>query len=297
MRQFLLIPHLKIHNANAMSSPYTIGFPAITAWMGAVHALQRYLHQQGLTKVNFKKIAISCHKFDLQTYKGHGDFVHSIIGTSNPLDEKGGRPAFIEEARCHLTVSLLIEYDKLNRNDDQNSDFEKLIDAHIPRMKWASGDLLNVKPVETIPVNEDDETSVRSAINKLMLGHVLIERRNLMIESMKDGEDALDALLSHLKVMHRAEQDDDGHVTWTSKRKTPGWLVPIAVGFQGISPLGKAKNQRDMNTPHRFAESVITLGEFVMPYRIKQLDDMLWQYHVDLEKNLYLCRNQTQEFN
>ena len=29
MRHFLLIPHLKIHNANAMSSPYTIGFPAI----------------------------------------------------------------------------------------------------------------------------------------------------------------------------------------------------------------------------------------------------------------------------
>ena len=27
MRRFILIPHLKIHNANAMSSPFTIGFP------------------------------------------------------------------------------------------------------------------------------------------------------------------------------------------------------------------------------------------------------------------------------
>ena len=68
-RWFLLIPQLKIHNANAMSSPYTIGFPAITAWMGAVHALQRYLHQQGLSQVNFKKVAVSCHKFELPTYK------------------------------------------------------------------------------------------------------------------------------------------------------------------------------------------------------------------------------------
>jgi hypothetical protein len=33
---FFLISHLKIHNANAMSSPYTIGFPAMTAWL--VHA-------------------------------------------------------------------------------------------------------------------------------------------------------------------------------------------------------------------------------------------------------------------
>ena len=67
----------------------------------------------------------------------------------------------------------------------------------------------------------------------------------------------------------------------------------IAVGFQGISELGQAKNQRDANTPHRFAESILTLGEFVMPYRIEHIDQLLWKYHVDLENNLYLCQNQT----
>lgn len=39
MRRFILISHLKIHNANAMSSPFTIGFPAMTAWLGVIHAL------------------------------------------------------------------------------------------------------------------------------------------------------------------------------------------------------------------------------------------------------------------
>ena len=67
-------------------------------------------------------------------------------------------------------------------------------------------------------------------------------------------------------------------------------MVPIAVGFQGISPLGLAQNQRDANTPHRFAESVLTLGEFVMPYRIERIDDMLWHYHVDAEQDLYVCQ-------
>lgn len=66
--------------------------------------------------------------------------------------------------------------------------------------------------------------------------------------------------------------------------------MPIATGFQGISEIGTAKNQRDPHTPHRFAESLVTLGEFVMPYRITNLDDMLWQTHVDLEQNLYLCQ-------
>jgi CRISPR-associated protein Csy2 len=289
MRRFLLLPHIKIHNANAMSSPYTIGFPAMTAWMGAVHALQRHLHQQGLTDVRLTGVAISCHQFDLQTYKGSGDFVHSIVGTSNPLDKDGSRPAFIEEARCHLEVSLLVENQGLDSDDREQ--FEELINNQLLRMKLAGGDVLSAKSVETFTVDENDDQDIKKLLAKLMLGYVLIERRDLMIQSMKqENKDALDVLLDHLKVMHRSIQDEEGKVTWSSSRKTPGWLVPVAVGFQGISDLGTAKNQRDSQTPHRFAESVVTLGEFVMPYRINDLDDMLWQYHADTEQNLYLCR-------
>lgn len=287
MRRFLLIPHLKIHNANAMSSPYTIGFPAMTAWLGAVHALQRYIHQQSLPDVSFYKVAISSHKFDLQTYKGHGDFVNSIIATANPLDKDGTRSAFIEEARCHVEVSILIEYAGLDPDDEEH--YKNSINNHIHCMKWASGDVMSCKPIELLNVDEEDESSVKALLVKLMLGYVLIERRDLMLTAMQENPDALDALLSYLKVMYRSESVDD-KVLWKATRKQAGWLVPIAVGFQGISALGIAQHQRDIDTPHRFAESVVTLGEFVMPYRIKNIDDMLWQYHVDLQKNLYVCQ-------
>ena len=289
IRRFLLIPHIKIHNANAMSSPYTIGFPAMTSWLGAVHALQRHVQQQGLTESKFTSVAVSCHQFDLQTYKGQGDFVNSIIGTANPLDKTGSIPAFIEEARCHLEVTILIEYKEVDSDDiDQLID---LIDKQLHCMKFAGGDVLSVKNTENIIVDEDDEQAIKRVLARLMLGYVLIERRDLMINSMQnENKDALDVLLDHLKIMHRSTQDNDGKVTWTSSRKTTGWLVPIATGFQGISDLGLAKHQRDNSTPHRFAESVVTLGEFVMPYRIKDLDNMLWQYHVDTQKNLYLCQ-------
>ncbi|HMX99686.1 MAG TPA: type I-F CRISPR-associated protein Csy2 [Agitococcus sp.] len=292
MRRFLLIPHIKIHNANAMSSPYTIGFPAMTAWLGAVHALQRYVQQQGFSDARFLKVGVSCHAFDLQTYKGRGDFVSSIIGTSNPLDKDGNRPAFIEEARCHLTVSLLIEYEGIRKV--KLNEFIALLNQSLPRFKMASGDILSVKPIEDLYLNEDESSELRKISNKLMLGHVLIERRDLMIKSMNSGKDALDALLDHLKLMHRAKQDADGNVTWTTERLEKGWLVPIAVGFQGISDLAIAQNQRDSTIPHRFAESVITLGEFVMPYRLSDIDQMLWQYHVDQSQNLYLCQTNTQ---
>ena len=291
MRHFLLIPHLKIHNANAMSSPYTIGFPAMTAWLGAVHALQRKLKQQGCD-LNLNKVAVSCHDFNLQTYKGRGDFVHSIVGTANPLDKDGNRPAFIEEARCHLEVSLLIEIESSSKR--QRDQLLELVNGIVASMKFTSGDVLSAKPCTILNFDDDEDQSqqLRPILNKLMLGHVLIERRDLVIQSMQEGKDALDSLLDYLKVTHSSIQDEDGKVTWTSKRKAQGWLVPIAVGFQGISELGHAKNQRDVNTLHRFAESVLTLGEFVMPYRIESIDQLLWQYHVDLENNLYLCQNQ-----
>ena len=292
MRQFLLIPHLKLHNANAMSSPYTIGFPAMTAWLGAVHALQRKLHSKGC-EVSLTKVGVSCHEFNLQTYKGQGDFVHSIIGTANPLDKGGSRPAFIEEARCHLEVSLLIECQ--NIDPDEKEQFLEDVQQLICSMKFASGDVLAVKKCQILQFDEDadQDRELKPILNKLMLGHVLVERRDLVIERMKQGKDALDAVLDYLKVTHSSSVDENGKVIWTSKRNAQGWLVPIAVGFQGISDLGQAKNQRDADTPHRFAESVLTLGEFMMPYRIEHIDQLLWQYHVDLENNLYLCQNST----
>ncbi|MBE0515513.1 type I-F CRISPR-associated protein Csy2, partial [Sulfurimonas sp.] len=96
-RQLLLLPHLEVHNANALSSPFTIGFPAMTAWLGATHALQRKLNSDGFEALRFKATGVVSHNAKLETLRGA--YVHSIIGTGNPLDKDGNRPSFIEEAR------------------------------------------------------------------------------------------------------------------------------------------------------------------------------------------------------
>lgn len=296
MRHLILIPHIRIQNANALSSPYTIGFPAMTAWLGAVRALQKNLNENGWSSAQLTRVGISCHDFNLQTYKGRGDYVNSIIGTGNPLDKEGKRSAFIEEARCHLEVTLLIEYHDRNYAPNLISqlkaDIAKILQS---RMKLAGGDILQFGYPEFISVQESDPSDLKKhVLPRLMLGYVLKERRDLMKTVMEqEGKDALEALLDYLKVRYRATQAEDGKAKWSSERQVPGWIVPIAVGFQGLTVLGSAKYQRDETTPHRFAESIITLGEFVMPYRIQQLDEMLWQYQVDLERNLYLCCNQT----
>ncbi len=294
----LILPHLKIHNANALSSPFTIGFPAMTAWLGFVHALERKLNQAGLTDLMLHSTAVVSHRCDVQTYKGEGDYVNSIIGTGNPLEpkvEKGKpdgnavRPSFIEEARCHLEVSLIIEWSG-NEEKVQQPDFAQQLQAVIATMKVAGGDVLAIQSPYDQSIDVENEQETRKLLNKLMPGYVLIERRDLMIEAMQQGDDAIDALLGYLTIHHQSEQLEDESVFWHTQRKASGWIVPIATGFQGISPLGEAKNQRDPSVPHRFAESVVTLGEFVMAHRIKHLDDILWQYHPDLENDLYLCQ-------
>jgi CRISPR-associated protein Csy2 len=299
IKNLLIIPHVKVHNANALSSPFTIGFPAMTAWLGAVHAMQRKLNEKGI-QVSFDATGVVSHSMNLQTYRGENDFVSSIVGTGNPLDKTGSRSAFIEEARCHLDVSLLIEYSGIQKEDEEALllQLNPILQGY---MKIAGGDIQTFQPPELLRVEEGNAEDIATLTRKLMPGYALIERRELMIDAMQkqgsDGQtsDAIDALLDYLAVHHHSELDDDGHVTWHSQRrhldgKPAGWIVPIATGFHGISELGEAKNQRDPVTPHRFAESVVTLGEFKMPYRVHSVDELLWRYHFDEQNNLYLCQ-------
>jgi CRISPR-associated protein Csy2 len=310
MRRFILIPHLKIHNANALSSPFTIGFPAMTAWLGGTHALQRKLNQNGFADLIFKAMAVSCHSTDLQTYKAKNGYDSSLILTRNPLTENGKSPSIIEEARCHLDVSLLIEFK--GADGEEIEQLKDKITNQLHKMKFAGGDILNFKKIENLNYDEDEDSSsqqLKKITNKLMLGNVIISRNELMKEAMESGQDAMDAMLDYLKIYSQAETNDkensensvspndkkpqDKKVEWQSYRKTSGWIVPIAVGFHGISEIaeiGTVKNQRDPETPHRFAESVVTLGQFIMPYRIKDIDGMLWKYEYQAENNLYLCK-------
>ncbi len=304
IRTLLLLPHVRIHNANALSSPYTIGFPAMTAWLGAVHALQRKVNQTG---IEFVATGVVCHNIELQTHKGPNDFVSSIIGTGNPLEpksEKGNpdnavRSSFIEEARCHLDITLILEVSGLDVDDHET--LCEQVTHHLHRMKMAGGDIQQFSEPFIRKIEDGNEKDMAQLNRRLMPGYVLIERRELMAQAMEQGQDALDALVDYLAIHHRCQQNEKGDVLWSTHRKTPplqdgalakptGWIVPIATGFHGITPTGEARNQRDPETPHRFAESVVTLGEFKMPYRLNTVNDMLWRYHYDETNSLYLCQ-------
>jgi CRISPR-associated protein Csy2 len=197
--------------------------------------------------------------------------------TGNPLTKEGERPHFIEEGRCHLTVSLVLEVNGLDRGNDDIDLIKEIVSSHL---KLAGGDIVEFLEAKRILSDEP-------FASKLMPGYALIERRSLMRQSMAEGLDALASLHRFLSIHNRSTTDEAGTVTWTRKRETAGWIVPIATGFQALTEPAFPKNARDSSTPHRFAESVVTLGEFVLVSRFKSLSEFLWRY--EHNENLYLC--------
>lgn len=315
MSQLVVIERMRIQNANAMSSPFTIGIPAVTSWLGFGHALERKLRaDESFQSVRIHRVGLVVHHLDMQTYREKGGFRTSIKLTANTAylreqTKPSKRPPFVPEARAHLNVSIVLEIEGGSfGRDSWLSKFHNALEHNLQAtIRFAGGDILDWKAIEAPRV--DDAQSFRRLRGKLMPGYVVCDRQRLLRAQMeaKPQQDALDALFDALALHHQpvtteetseleaSEKagDRDKKVAWESKRLHSGWIVPLAIGFQGITPLGSASNTRDSTTPHRFAESVVSLGECVMPFRLDSLDELLWEYHYDELNSLYLCRQRT----
>ena len=294
MSAYILLSHMKIRNANAMSSYYTVGFPAMTAWLGIMHALERRIADKlaaEQTPIKFTGLVVAVHDFRLHYYQGIKDNV--LIGTANPVKSGGKRSAFIEEAKADLEVSLVVEATGVSLRNRDN--VMQAINRCLPRLKAAGGDIIEVGKTST-PEFPENTQSERKLLRRLMPSYIIVERTDLMKPNEENAEaDSMDRLLTHLAIHHEAIRDKADKITgWESSRKTTGWIVPIMVGYKAISEVVEVENQRSYDYPHRFAEAVVTLGEFIMPHRLNRLEDAIWRYEVDETAGLYLCRNNYQ---
>jgi CRISPR-associated protein Csy2 len=167
----------------------------------------------------------------------------------------------------------------------------------------------------------------RKLRRRLMPGFVLVSREGLLVQHLQtlqqarpDAQpqpNALDALLDLCRLnidpeaaspadpdAESAASSEDGDavatptspssVTWAVRRRYPGWLVPVPVGYAAVSPLyapGTVKNARDEALPFRFVESVLSLGEWVSPHRIAEVTDLLWHHDAQPDAGLYRIHN------
>lgn len=296
MKKYLLIPKLKIHNANAMSSAYTVGFPAMTAWLGAMHALERNIRSNGYA-IRLSALGVSSHACHVQLYSEAKTGKKLLIGTANPLkkSKKTGefeRPPFIEEARCNLLVSLLMEIKGFN--PDEEKEFLSCTATELSRMKIAGGDIENdilhrhgSNQIKIITVDFADEKDIARLKRSLMPGYVLRERCDLLA----GADDSLDELLENLAVCCTLERDDKGKVVGRQykKVKNNGWIVPIMTGYRDLTGACRVANQRSYDYEHHFVEPLVTVGEFVMPHTCQTVEEFMWHYDYDKENGIYCC--------
>jgi len=292
MRNAIILPWLDIENANAVAG-LTWGFPAITHFLGYMHALSRKLEvSHGL---RLEACGVICHRYQLHAYSSGRDYQFAL--TRNPLTREGKTASFNEEGRMHLTVSLVMEcHGDIANGDIGMRELAQHLQTLCQMQKLAGGTITRLRTVQVCALSQ-----VKSTLFGLMPGFALHDRSSWLAEhftEMKRHEpesEMLDAWLDFAALKMGADQNTQGedNVAWHYQPKPkPGFLVPLMIGWQRISPLYKAGSvlhTRDRETPFSFAEAVYGIGEWRGVHRIKNIDELLWRYHTT--DSGYYCRN------
>ncbi|MCS4505225.1 type I-F CRISPR-associated protein Csy2 [Arhodomonas aquaeolei] len=307
----LVLPHVRVQNANAISSPMTWGFPAMTAFVGLMHLLERRLAERDIPLL-FEGVGVVCHHCEPQA--SHRGYTHAFHLTRNPVGRDGDTAAIVEEGRVHLDVSLVfaVRGDACAAPAEERDAIAREVGELLLTLRVAGGTVLpgsfrgrRWNGPELIPLDEqEDERRQQSKrlLRRWLPGFALVCRDDLLherhAEMRADDPDTtlLDAWLdlSRLNMTCRGGEDDgEETIRWEARRR-PGWLVPIPVGYGALGPLqagGDVRRARDTATPLRFVESLYSIGQWVSPHRLDSPERLLWYVDNRLDEGRYRLRN------
>lgn len=311
----LVLPRLRIQNANAISSPLTHGFPSMTAFLGLMWALERKLEGRDLP-IRFGGVGVICHDFDEQTTDD--GYVRKFRLTRNPVERDGGTAAIVEEGRIHLDVTVIFAIDGgvIDADTKRQQEVADAVAEVVAGTRVAGGSVLPSNPRwrsrPRITCWADDfeawHTQFRQLRRRWLPGFALVARDDLLaartaaLQASNPNATALDALLDLSRFnwrSHRSEEPDEANGTTKAKiqwqhDRSEGWLVPIPIGYGALSelhPPGSVANARDDATPFRFVESLYSVGQWIGPHRLNHIDQLLWYADSDSANGLYRCRN------
>lgn len=309
LRYYLLLDHIEIQGANTISSPLTYGFPAVTGFLGAIHALSRKLEVDPDETVYLDGVLIACHQYDVQSYRPNAYSDYSFKLTRNPIGKDGKTRSIIEEGKVNLNVSLIVEVicseDALYGEAVQQAFIEQ-VKTKLKQQRIAGGavfDIEQIKLLETEVIATKEEL-----IDDLLPAFVLLDAQDQLFdittELQKNNSDAtmLDALIETAKL--HFEPKEDGSWDTYSVKKGRGWLVPMHLGYQAISPLfmaGKVAHTRDNTHATQFVECIYGLGKWVFPFDIEDnFEHAFWRYQSASKQSndadLYLITQKMNDF-
>lgn len=299
MRQvshYLLLDRVEIENANAISSPLTYGFPAISGFLGAVHALNRKLVEADIM-LDLTGVMIACHDIYVQRFRPHPYTDYTFKQTRNPIKKDGSTAAIVEEGKVHLMVSLVIEVsasrDVARELNDNQSNIEQLCRKLAFQQRMAGG---SVRAIEEVKLFSN--SSKKDIKDSLLPAFVLMDAQNDLVEITRALQQtdpdatALDGLVEVATLHHEPVETSVNKNGWqTRSAKTGrGWLVPMPVGYQAIASQfepGELEHCRTNEYPSQYVEAIYSLGKWVFPNRLPaDFSHCFWRYSQN--DNLYL---------
>ncbi len=299
---YLLIDRIDVQGANALSSPLTYGFPAITGFLGCVHALNRALSEN--FAIQFDGALIASHNYNLQAYRPNGYTDYTFNQSRNPIKRDGKTAAIVEEGKIHLTVSLVIEIsaEKSVLRDIHNNTTPLLgaVEEKLMLQRLCGGSIRGMGAIELLTSTTDLKYKLLPAF---ILNDASQQLQEITTQLQKQSADAthLDALIETCTLHHSPPEDMAGaaekRTEWrtTSGKTGKGWLVPIPIGYQAIASQiaqGALQNSRSPEYPSQYVETLYSLGKWEFPTRIEDFSKCFWRY-TNTENELFLV-SQTQ---
>ncbi|MDX2375035.1 type I-F CRISPR-associated protein Csy2 [Psychrobacter sp. PP-21] len=306
---YLLIKKVVIDAANTISSPITYGFPAITGFLGSFHAMSRKMAQDDeLSDVSLGGVLLACHDCQPQMYRPNSYNNYTFNQTRNPIKKDGKTASIIEEGKCRLNMTFVVEVLAESKlTPELQATAMQKTEQWIQQQRMAGGSVRGLARFE--PVQFFDSSDISAVIPHLLPAFVLMDAQSdfahIIDEVKADNPDAtpLDALIDVCALHHIPEAQKNGDTKWSRMtRKTGhGWLVPMPIGYQGISELfeaGTMQNVRNPEYPSQYVEAIYSLGKWVYPQRLNSVGgendiaNAFWRYHHGADESLYLATQQ-----
>ncbi|MCD9536680.1 type I-F CRISPR-associated protein Csy2 [Photobacterium carnosum] len=294
-----ILKNMHIEGANAIAG-FTYGFPAITQFLGFVHALSRKVEPQH--GISFDGCAVMCHQHQVHAYRGSDWDDYGFALTRNPLAKDGKTAPIVEEGKMNLCVSLLIECKGFSGG---NSDQEQLISEAIKTLalsqRCAGGRITHIEACQFKPM-PNEASDCRKLLRPLLPGFILCDRSDYLQQHNESNDQNMimnwldfSALRYRYETLTESNSPDVEQGQWQRVNKPQsGYLVPLMIGYKQISEVfaaGEVANVRDNTTPFAFTEAVYSVGEWIgSPSRVESINQILWRYQYS--SPYYLCRAQ-----
>ena len=189
----LVLPRVRVQNANAISSPMTWGFPAITAFLGLMTGLERRLGPD--SGICFKAVGVVCHDFEAQvTTEG---FTRAFHLTRNPVGADGSTAGIVEEGRVHLELTLVfsVQLSSTHLGDAERQALAGQVAHALAGMRLAGGSVMpplpggrQRRPKPFLELEAQGEEAERQQMRKLarvcLPGFALVSRHDLLTQRL-----------------------------------------------------------------------------------------------------------------